>query len=72
MVTKSTVGIATEQRHGHDHRHQRQQDQEVTDLQDGSLKVADAVSGLHQFRGLAEIGVRFGGKDHGIDLTRQG
>jgi len=63
--------VAAQQRHEHDHRDEqcREDDEVVADLQDGLLEVADRVRALHQFRGLAEVGVGAGGVDQGTDLT---
>ena len=63
--------IAAEDRDGNDHRHQRhrEDDQVVADLQHRLLKMADGVRLLHQFCGLAEVGVRARGIDHRAALT---
>ena len=47
----------------------RENDQIVADPQHGLLEMADAVRGLHQVGGLAEIGLAAGGIDQGADFA---
>ena len=63
--------VAAEDREGNNHRHQnhREDDQVIADLEHRALKVADGLRPLHQFRRLAEIGVRTRGIDQCADLA---
>ena len=56
---------------GDDCRYQnsREDDQIITDLENGALKMADGFRALHQLRRFAKIGVGAGGIDHGGDFT---
>ncbi len=63
--------VAAEERDRNDQRHEsyREDDQVVADLEHGTLEMADGVRLLHQFRRLAEIGVRARGIDQCADLA---
>ena len=63
--------LAAVDSNGDDHRHHghRQHDQIVADPQHGFLEMADGNRGLHQFRGLAEIGLAARRIDQRADLA---
>ncbi len=63
--------VAADDRDDGDHAHQQhsEDDQERADPQHRALEVADGLRFLHQFRRLAEVGVRTRGVHEGADLT---
>ena len=65
------ISAAAEERDGNnqDHKSHRHDDQVIANFQYGTLEMADSDRLLHQFRGLAEVGVRASGVDQGVDFA---
>ena len=63
--------VAAEQGHRQDQEDEGDgdDDEEVADLQDGALEVADSDGTLDQSGGRPEVGVRAGAVDQRVDLT---